>query len=126
MIRDYFCSLVPGSGGTPPPPLTYNPVCITKSTESIGIQAFFKATATYTVGQSTNVTVTVTTMYNSGSMTKNYTITRTIPSGATQSGNVKLLYTSGYDDEYFIGVGDFSFSPAVDAGGRTFSDNGQC
>lgn len=126
MIREYFQSLSANTGTPPPPPLVYNPVCVTMATQTVGVQAFFKCTATYTVGQNTTVTIVVNTAYNGGLNTRSYTITRTILNGQTVSGNSKLLYTSGYGDEYFTGIGSMSFSPAADAGGKTFKNNGLC
>ena len=124
MIGRYFKSL--STGDTPPTPVSYNPVCLTKGTENPGLSAFYRVNATYSVSQSTVVTVVVITSYNSNTETKTYTITRTIPNGASVSENAKLGYTTGYSDEHFVGVSSMAFSPAVDGGGKTFSNNGIC
>ena len=126
MINRYVKTLTMPGGGTPPPTPTYNPVCITMATETVGTQAFFKATAIYTTSQDTTVTIQVNTAFNSGVEAKSYTVTRVIPNSGNVSGNSKLTYTSGYPDEHFTGISSIGFSPAVDGGGRTFTNNGIC
>lgn len=100
-------------------------VCTDHFTETIGRSIFAICKSSQPVPHDVQIYVTLHTEYNGGTQFENYTFTRIIYAGNSQSAGLKINYGTGYGDEHFIGAEITAFLPATD-GIYTYVDGGLC
>lgn len=100
-------------------------VCTSVFTETIGRSILAVCKSSQPVPHDVQIYVTLHTEYNGGSQFADYTFTRIIYAGMSNSSGLKINYGSFYSDEHFIGVEITSFMPATD-GIYTYVDGGLC